>query len=181
MILRLVPVGEVPTFILNFIREELEGLSIECRLMDKIAIPKEAFYKMRSQYDAKIVMDILSNNAEARFIDRSMPTMLITNYDLFYGSSSFIFGLEYPARSCSIISLARLRPEFYGEHPATGVLAERTMKEVMHELGHHICMDHCQNSKCVMSMSSSVKEIDKKDKDFCDRCKVNMMTRGISL
>lgn len=181
MILRIIPVGEVPAFVFSSVKDELEGLSIECRLMDKIMLPKEALHSMRGQYNAQTLIEILSNNSEAKFIDKSIPTLLITNADLFYGSASFVFGIEYPAKSCSVVSLARLRPEFYGERPATGILAERTIKEVIHELGHHLGMNHCHNSKCVMSFSPSVGDIDKKQKDFCNECKLNMMTQGISL
>jgi archaemetzincin len=77
--------------------------------------------------------------------------------------------------------LARLREEFYDQRPNKDILEERTVKEVVHEMGHYIGLEHCMNSVCVMSFSSSVADIDKKLKDFCDNCKLDLMTRGISL
>jgi archaemetzincin len=181
MFLRIVPVGEVSEGILNLVKDELENLNIKSRIMTKIDIPKEAYNQWRKQYNAEVIMDMLSKVSEVKFIDKSIPTLLITDFDLYYSGLNFIFGLEDPTRSCTIVSLARLKPEFYDERPARGLLEERTIKEVMHELGHYVGLDHCHNNKCVMSFSPSVFDVDKKQKEFCDDCKVRMMTRGINL
>jgi len=181
MFLRIVPVGEVPEGILNAVKDELENLNIKCRVMTKVPVPKEAYNQWRKQYNAEVVMSMLSNVSEIKFIDKSIPTLLLTDLDLYYSGLNFIFGLEEPTKSCAVVSLARLRPEFYDEMPARGLLEERTIKEVMHELGHYIGLDHCYNAKCVMSFSPSVFDFDKKDREFCDDCKIKMMTRGISI
>lgn len=181
MFLRIVPVGEVSEGILNLVKDELENLSIKSRVMPKVDIPKEAYNQWRKQYNAEVIMNMLSKVSEVKFIDKSIPTLLITDFDLYYSGLNFIFGLEDPARSCAIVSLARLKPEFYDERPARGLLEERIIKEVMHELGHYVGLDHCYNNKCVMSFSPSVFDVDKKQKEFCDDCKVRLMTRGINL
>lgn len=181
MFLRIVPVGEVSEGILNLVKDELENLNIKSRIMAKIDIPKEAYNQWRKQYNAEVIMNMLSKLSEVKFIDKSIPTLLITDFDLYYSGLNFIFGLEDPTRSCAIVSLARLRPEFYDERPARGLLEERIIKEVMHELGHYVGLDHCYNNKCVMSFSPSVFDVDKKQKEFCDDCKVRLMTRGINL
>lgn len=177
----MVPVGEMPESILNLVKDELENLNIKCRVMPKVSIPKEAHNQWRKQYNAEVVMDMLSKISEVKFIDKSIPTLLLTDADLYYAGLNFIFGLEDPAKSCAIVSLARLRPEFYDEKPARGLLEERTVKEVIHELGHYLGLDHCYNSKCVMSFSPSVFDVDKKLKEFCEDCKINLMARGINL
>jgi len=181
MFLRIVPVGDFPEGILNLVKDELENLNIKSRIMPKIPIPKEAYNQWRKQYNAEVVMNLLSNVSEVKFIDKSIPTLLLTDFDLYYAGLNFIFGLEEPTKSCAIVSLARLKPEFYDERPSRGLLEERTIKEVMHELGHYIGLDHCQNIKCVMSFSPSVFDVDKKLKEFCDDCKVKMITRGINI
>lgn len=181
MFLRMVPVGEFPEGILYAVKDELEGLGIKCRVMAKIPIPKDSYNQWRKQYNAEVVMDALSSVSEVKFIDRSIPTLLLTDADLYYTGLNFIFGLEDPKRSCAIVSLARLRPEFYDERPSLGLLEERTVKEVVHEMGHYLGLDHCHNSKCVMGFSPSVFDVDKKNKEFCDDCRVRLMTRGISI
>ena len=181
MFLRIVPVGEFPEGILNLVKDELENLSIKCRILPKISIPKEAYNQWRKQYNAEVVMNMLSNVSEVKFIDKSIPTLLLTDSDLYYSGLNFIFGLEDPTKSCAIVSLARLKPEFYDEKPARNLLEDRVVKEVIHELGHYVGLDHCQNAKCVMSFSPSVFDFDKKQKEFCDDCKIRLMTKGINI
>lgn len=177
----MVPVGEFPESILNLIKDELENLNIKCRIMPKIPIPKESYNQWRRQYNAEVVMDLLSKVSEVKFIDKSIPTLLLTEHDLYYAGLNFIFGLEDPAKSCAIVSLARLKPEFYDQKSARGLLEERAVKEVIHELGHYFGLDHCYNNKCIMSFSPSVFDVDKKEKEFCDNCKIKMMAKGINL
>jgi archaemetzincin len=181
MFLRIVPVGEISESILNLVKDELESLNIKCRIMPKVFIPKEAYNQWRKQYNAEVVMDLLSKVSEVKFIDKSIPTLLLTAFDLYYAGLNFIFGLEDPAKSCAIVTLARLRPEFYDQKPTRGLLEERTVKEVIHELGHYLGLDHCHNIKCVMSFSPSVFDVDKKQKEFCEDCKIKLMTKGINL
>ena len=181
MFLRIVPVGEFPEGILSLVKDELENLNIKCRIMPKISIPKEAYNQWRKQYNAEVVMNMLANTSEVKFIDKSIPTLLLTEHDLYYSGLNFIFGLEDPTKSCAIVTLARLKPEFYDQTPSRGLLEERTVKEVIHELGHYVGLDHCTNSKCVMSFSPSVFDVDKKQKEFCDDCKIRLMTKGINI
>ena len=181
MFLRIVPIGEVSEGILNRVKEELENLNIKSRIMPQIDIPKEAYNQWRKQYNAEVIMNTLSKVSEVKFIDKSIPTLLLTDFDLYYSGLNFIFGLEDPTKSCAIVSLARLKPEFYDEGPARGLLEERTIKEVIHELGHYVGLDHCYNSKCVMSFSPSVFDVDKKQKEFCEDCKVRLIAKGINL
>jgi archaemetzincin len=181
MFLRIVPVGDFPESILNMVKNELEILNIKCRIMTKVSIPKESYNQWRKQYNAEIVMNILSNVSEVKFIDKSIPTLLLTEHDLYYAGLNFIFGLEDPTKSCAIVTLARLKPEFYDQRPSRGLLEERVIKEVMHEIGHYVGLDHCQNTKCVMNFSPSVFDVDKKQKEFCDNCKLIMMTKGINI
>lgn len=181
MFLRIVPIGEISEGILNQVKNELENLNIKSRIMQKIDIPKEAYNQWRKQYNAEVIMEKLSEVSEVKFIDKSIPTLLLTDFDLYYSGLNFVFGLEYPMKSCAIVSIARLKPEFYDETPERGLLEDRTVKEVIHELGHYVGLDHCYNSKCVMSFSSSVFDVDKKQKEFCEDCKVRLIAKGINL
>lgn len=180
MFLRIVPIGNVPKEILDSILNELSDINIKCRVMPKLNMPQEAFNQWRKQYNAEIVMNYLSNSSEVKFIDKSIPTLLITEFDLYYGGLNFVFSLEDPAKSCAIVSLSRLKPEFYDEKPNRNLLEERTIKEIMHAIGHYLGLDHCMSTSCVMNFSPSVYDVDKKQKNFCDRCKINLMTRGIN-
>jgi archaemetzincin len=182
MFLRIVPVSNVPQGILDRVRSELEtNLNIKCRIMPRLSIPEESFNRWRKQYNAEIILNMLSEKSEVKFIDKNIPTILITDADLYYGGLNFVFGLEYPAKSSAIVSITRLRPEFYDEKANINLLGERTVKEVIHEIGHYFGLRHCYNTWCVMCFSPSVNDIDIKQKDFCENCKIKLMTRGINI
>ena len=181
MFLRIAPVGNLSKEILDKVINELGDLNIKCRVMSTLDIPQEAFNHWRKQYNAEIVMNMLSQSSEIKFIDRSIPSLLLTEADLYYGGLNFVFGLEDPAKSCAIVSLNRLKPEFYDEKPNRRLLEERIVKEVIHEIGHYLGLEHCQHIGCVMNFSPSVYDVDKKQKNFCDNCKLDLMTRGISI
>jgi len=180
MFLRIVPVGNPPQKLLETIETELQDvLSIKCRIMSKLKIPDEAFNRWRKQYNAEVVMEKLSKASEVKFIDKNIPTLLITDADLYYGGLNFVFGLEDATKSSAIVSIARLRPEFYDQRHNPIVLRERVVKEVIHEIGHYLGLGHCKRPFCVMSFSPSVKDVDTKKKYFCNDCKIRLMTKGI--
>jgi archaemetzincin len=148
-------------------------------LLRKIDIPPEAHNRFRKQYNAETIMEFVSGLPEVKFMDKDIPTLIITDEDMYYKGMNFCFGLEDPGRSSYIVSTARLRPEFYDEQPNEKKVTERLIKEVIHEIGHSKGLYHCTNPKCVMCFSPSVSDIDIKVRDFCENCKVRMMTKGI--
>lgn len=182
MFLRLVPLGIVPTSILEAISSELRDiLNIKCKVLSKIDLPKETYNSLRNQYDAEKILQVIRKIPEVKFIDKTIPTLVITPDDIYFKGLNFVFGLEEPPEGLLMVSMARLKPEFYKESPNSFRLTERVIKESMHEIGHYIGLDHCKHPWCVMSFSSSVGEIDSKRKEFCRDCNVKMAVKGINL
>ena len=180
MLLRIVPVSNVPKGILKIVRNEVESnLNIKCRIMPNLPIPDDSFNRWRKQYNAEVILSNLSKNSSVKFIDKNILTIMITDVDIYYGRLNFVFGLEDPSTNSSIVSITRLRPEFYDEKPNMNLLSERAVKEVSHEIGHYLGLRHCPNTICVMCFSPSAGDIDAKQKYFCDNCKITLMTRGI--
>ena len=67
----------------------------------------------------------------------------------------------------ALVSVARLRQEFYGM-PADGpLLLERLTKEVLHELGHTSGLIHCPAAECAMSLATHIGLVDTKQPAFC--------------
>jgi archaemetzincin len=66
--------------------------------------------------------------------------------------------------------VCRLHEEFYSERTDEVLLKERTLKEILHELGHNFGLKHCINWDCVMHSSTSIEEVDIKGKSYCSEC-----------
>jgi archaemetzincin len=95
----------------------------------------------------------------------------IADVDLYVPRLNFVFGEAGVGSGTAIVSLCRLRQEYYGLDPDEALFLERATKEIVHELGHTFGLEHCPNNKCVMHFSNSLADTDVKDVHFCDQCR----------
>ena len=182
MFIRIIPVGNPPKQVLDKLPPVLHSMfKARVKVFDAIPVPPEAWDRWRKQHDAAKMIEILCDERVATFIDKNVPTLFITDTDIFYKGLTFVFGIENPEKNCSIVSIARLKPEFYGDAPNINVLIERVTKEAVHELGHHIGLGHCPHPFCVMCYSPSAGDVDSKRVEFCNSCKLKAASKGIEL
>lgn len=97
--------------------------------------------------------------------------IMITELDVYVPVLTFLFGEAQLNGKHSIVSVFRLHEEFYSGITDNELLFERTLKEVLHELGHNFGLIHCQDWDCVMHSSNSVEEVDIKGIGYCNNCK----------
>ena len=168
----ILPVGQpVNASVIGRIQESLKMIfpKTTCIILDKtLPIPEEAFNKARQQYNSTIILNRIHGCAEEqKALDRILG---ITNVDLFVPNLNFVFGeAECPGKA-ALISLKRLKPEFYGKTANIDLLVERGTKEAVHEIGHTLGLTHCPNPFCVMHFSNSIFDTDTKQSLFCNRC-----------
>jgi archaemetzincin len=125
-----------------------------------------AYDRARDQYASTTVLESLS---------RACPTdaaklLAVTSRDLFIPVLTFVFGQAQLNGRVGVVSLARLRQEFYGLPPDPAVFQERAVKEALHETGHLFGLVHCNDTACAMSLSTGVRQIDRKEAAFCKPC-----------
>jgi archaemetzincin len=94
----------------------------------------------------------------------------VVDVDIFAAGLNYVFGEAYTPGHAALVSLWRLHPEFYGEHPNLELYVLRALKEAVHEVGHTLGLQHCDRSLCVMHFSNSIFDTDKKQSFFCDQC-----------
>ena len=94
----------------------------------------------------------------------------ITECDLFIPMLTFVFGQAQLNGRVALVSIARLRQEFYGAPSDPGLVGMRLMKEIGHELGHSFGLIHCPDRGCLMSLATSIQEVDRKNSNFCGSC-----------
>jgi predicted Zn-dependent protease len=97
----------------------------------------------------------------------------ITTADLAAPDRHFVFGEATIGGSWAVVSTARLAPP--GTPPL--LLLQRLHKEATHEIGHLAALDHCSVGSCVMSVSVSIDEIDRKEANFCIDCRAAFLLR----
>lgn len=96
--------------------------------------------------------------------------VLLTDVDIFVPALTFIFGEAQLNGKHSILSVCRLYEEFYSNNSDKKLLLERTIKEVLHELGHCYGLRHCLDWDCVMHSSPGIEEVDIKGISYCRNC-----------
>jgi archaemetzincin len=95
----------------------------------------------------------------------------VADVDLYVPRLNFVFGEASVISGTAIVSLCRLRQEYYGLAPDEDLFLERATKEIVHELGHTFDLGHCPNVKCVMHFSNSLTDTDLKEAYFCGMCR----------
>ena len=139
-----------------------------CVILDEVMpIPKGAYSSSRRQYNPSRILAGMSDSVEDHNGERFLG---MTDVDLYVPNLNFVFGeAECPGRF-AMISVSRLRPEFFGQQPNTALFHERSVKEAVHEIGHTFGLHHCRNPECVMFFSNSLLDTDRKESTFCERC-----------
>lgn len=166
----LVPLEQIDQQILEKLRNCLaEIFPVHVQISNPLALPKGAYNPKRNQYNSSAILSYLLSQIEE--YDRLLA---VTNLDLFTHGLNFVFGEADIIHRIVIISVIRLRQEFYDLHEDSALFFNRTLKEAVHELGHTYGMTHCPNSKCVMHFSNSLLDTDKKNYKFCENCQLKL-------
>ena len=150
-----------------------------CSIADAaLPLPERAFDKKRGQYNSKIILGKVRRHASK--LQNVDCVLGIVDTDIFVSGLNFVFGEATCPGKAALISLWRLRPEFYHASSNIEVFLERAAKEAVHEVGHTMGLEHCPRLLCVMHFSNSIFDADRKLNTFCDRCGVEVALRLVS-
>lgn len=151
-----------------------ESFGCETRRLPPLAAPTEAHDAHRGQHDATMLL----RAALPLCPPDATRLLVVTEHDIFIPMLTFIFGQAQVNGPAAIISLARLRQEFYGLTALRELFLERARKEIVHELGHTFRLVHCADRTCAMSLSINVTNIDVKRDELCAAC-ADMLTEKL--
>ncbi|MCW5977518.1 MAG: hypothetical protein KIT09_05550 [Bryobacteraceae bacterium] len=133
----------------------------------------DAYDPSRRQHNAPLVLKRLLT----LFPPGVDKIVAVTACDLFIPMLSFVYGQAQLDGRVAAVSVARLRPEFYGLAPHPPLLLTRARKEAVHETGHLFGLVHCMTNTCAMSLSTNIHQIDLKRDVLCPACRARVWER----
>lgn len=168
MKIQVVPVGLKDSTVLEYLVNLVSNrFDVEVEIGKNLPIETFRRNEARGQYLSTSILEILS-------IQRSSSEYVllgVADIDLYVNSFNFVFGEADPTNRVAVISVMRLRQSFYGLQNNNRLFLERAGKEAVHELGHVLGLRHCRNPMCVMFFSNSLADTDRKEDDFCRKCR----------
>jgi archaemetzincin len=168
MEINIVPVHISNTELLNNIIRELKKTFASPINLLQLKIDVDPAYSMeRAQYFSTKLIATASQLTDGI----NGKVLLLTEFDIYIPALTFVFGEAQLNGTHSIVSVCRLHEEFYLGKTDENLLLKRSMKEVLHELGHSFGLFHCHDWECVMHSSLGIEEVDIKGSDYCKNCK----------
>jgi archaemetzincin len=167
MKITLKPSNDVDEEMMRKIKEQVENV-FHCPIVIKKDFNhlSHAYDNQRKQYLASKLIESLASNEKLQ----NEKIIGIVTVDLYSPHLNFVFGEADFLSSTAIMSLYRLKQEYYGQPADKGLLITRACKEIIHELGHTLGLQHCPNLRCVMHYSNGLADTDWKDLYFCEKC-----------
>ena len=162
------PFGEIGKEVLEELKENLGKIFlIPIHFEPPRELPINAYFRRRKQWHSTTILERAIN---IDIPDDAERVLGIVDVDLFVEGMNFVFGEADPQHGTAVISVFRLRPEYYLLPPNEELFYERVVKEAVHELGHTYGLGHCSDPRCVMYFSNTLADTDGKGPGFCEKC-----------
>lgn len=170
MKITILPIGSVEKNVLERIQESLSTvfLGTFCEIWERtMPVHQYAYNASRHQYHSSLILTDMERWVEESEADKILG---VTEVDLYVPRLNFVFGEAMCPGRTAIISLYRLKPEFYDQPSNQNLFIERSAKEAVHEIGHTLGLRHCHNPTCNMFFSSNIQVTDTKKIRYCEKC-----------
>jgi len=163
VLLRLLSVGTLAPGVLDALVYSVASV-MPCEVEDGPAIALPGDPQKTDQMDAR-EMAVLLPKGRCDILNLG-----ITDFDITVPGYNFVFGYAVPTEHRGVVSLKRLHGSREENAAFDVMLIERATKEVLHEAGHLLGLQHCPNAVCVMRYSQTLHDTDLKSERFCPRC-----------
>jgi archaemetzincin len=167
MNITLQPLGKIDIAVVDALKNRLTALfGGPVSVNSTVSVPQTAFNPERSQYLSDLLVQLIS------LPDKGKDEIVlgVVDVDIYTKDKNFIFGQADSESGKAIISLYRLN-----QNANTNLFMDRMVKEAVHELGHILGLDHCQDSTCIMNFSHSLQDTDNKVVTFCNKCRPKLL------
>lgn len=172
----LVAVGAVEDELMDAAERTLrEVFGRDVRRWPERPAPPAAHDAARDQWNSAL---ILRDLIDAGPTD-GLKILAVTGLDLFIPMLSFVFGQAQLDGRVALVSTARLRQEFHGLPANPSLTARRLAREVVHEMGHVFGLTHCADPDCPMSLSTTIRMVDRKGDRLCGDCRLRLRDKAV--
>lgn len=170
-LLHVLPIGNCDGQLLQELGSAVAALfGVAFSVLPRPLDPEFAFHTERQQYYSSEILAAMQP-----ILSRDCWRLLgVAAVDLYIPILTFVFGEAQIGGGCALVSSHRLRQEFYGLPPDSGMLRARLLKESVHEIGHTLELTHCHDYRCAMAASHAVEWIDIKEAGLCPHCQARV-------
>ena len=173
-VLRLLPIGDLEGSLLTALAPCLADIfCVRCEVVPLGLSPEPAYHRERQQYHSSELLVSMQAFVEAD----CWRVLGVAAVDLYIPILTFVFGEAQVGGKCGLVSVHRLRQDFYGLPRDAELLHQRLLKESVHEIGHTLALTHCENYECAMAPSHAVEWIDVKGNTLCRACHTRVIER----
>jgi archaemetzincin len=174
-LVHLLPVGNIGTPLLQDLCAAIpRSLPVACEILPFHLDPTPTYHPERQQFHSSEILQRMQGLVRPK----DWRFLAITDVDLYIPILKYVFGEAQMGGPGAVVSTFRLRQEFYGLDRDDALLAQRLLKESVHELGHTLDLHHCQDYRCVMASSHAVEWIDLRESSMCEACGSLVETNG---
>src|SRR6201997_5956256 len=121
-LLQLLPIGELDDRLLTHLGPALANIfQVPCEVTTVRLDPEFAYHGERQQFHSSEILQAMQRYVEPD----SWRVLGLTSVDLYIPILTFVFGEAQIGGPCGVVSIHRLRQEFYGLPPNCEILRER--------------------------------------------------------
>jgi len=174
-LVHLLPVGKVDRRLLQSLNTEIpQRLGVSCEILAGVLDPLPSFHAERQQYHSSEILQRMQSCIGSQ----TWRLLGVTDVDLYIPILKYVFGEAQMDGPCALVSTHRLHEEFYGLQRDDDLLAQRLLKESIHELGHTLNLRHCGDYNCAMASAHAVEWIDLRASNFCGACRAELLSNA---
>ena len=160
------PLGKVTPVYIEQIKKSVKSFyGYDCKVLPQKKITKDIISKVTKRIEANKVLAKFNSNINLLLLTEKDICHFKDKNRLEYG----IFGLGGIKKNKNTCIVSTFRLKFGATKQKT---LKRLEKVALHEIGHNLGLNHCENNKeCMMSAAKgTIKQVDREKVWFCKKC-----------
>ncbi len=169
-----VPLGEVDFMMVNKLATNIGPVfNRSVDILKGLKVPEEAYNVIRNQHYATIILSKL----ERIKANHKEKILAICEEDIYLPDEAYILAHSDSVAGTAIVSLYRIRQEFYGLPEDDTKIYSRLYKQAIQQIAYLNNIAGCRNPICVHYYSTNMMDIDSKSEKLCDICKRQLVKK----